>query len=146
MGCMSVPVCQKDIGHEPMRVRILVVDDSAPVRQGLRLLLENHPAWEICGEAMNGLEAIEQNRLLKPDLVVIDVSMPVMNGIDASPAILKRFPGVLILLYTSYLTDELIAVARGAGIRGWVSKGTMPLVIDAREALLRGEEFSGPAN
>jgi NarL family two-component system response regulator LiaR len=95
---------------------------------------------------MNGLEAIEQNRLLKPDLVVIDVSMPVMNGIDASLAILKRFPGVLILLYTSYLSDELIAVARSAGIRGWASKGTMPLVIDAREALLRGEEFSGPAN
>jgi DNA-binding NarL/FixJ family response regulator len=139
-------VCQKDIGHEPMRVRILVVDDRAPVRQGLRLLLRNHPAWEICGEAMNGLQAIEQNRLLKPDLVVIDVAMPVMNGSDASLAILKCFPGVLILLYTSYLTDELIAVARSTGIGGRVSKDTMPLVIDALEALLRGEEFSGPAN
>ena len=116
MSFMSVPVSQNVIGHEPMRVRILVVDDSAPARQGLRLLLENHPAWEICGEAMNGLEAIEQNRRLKPDLVVSDVSMPVMNGIDASLAILKRFPGVLILSYTSYLTDELIALARSAGI------------------------------
>jgi DNA-binding NarL/FixJ family response regulator len=143
---MFTVVRREDIGHVSMSIRILVVDDSAPVRDGLRLLLENHPDWEVCGEAVNGLEAIEKHRMLSPDLMVIDVSMPMMNGLDASLVILKRFPGVLILLYTSYLTDQLIEFAHKAGIRGRMSKDTMPLVINALEALLRGEEFSGPAN
>ena len=129
-----------------MGVRILVVDDNAGVREGLRLLLESHPDWEVCGEAGNGLEAIELHRLLRPDLLIIDVSMPVMNGLDASLSILRNCPDVPILLYTSFLTNQLIEIIHRAGIRGWVSKDTMPLIIDAVEALLRGEEFSGPVN
>ena len=137
---------KKELPGEPMSVRILIVDDNARVREGLRLLLESHKDWEVCGEAVNGLEAIEQHRLLGPDLTIIDVSMPVMNGLDASLTILKSCPDVLILLYTSFLTDQLIEVAQKAGIRGRVCKDSMSLVIDALEALLRGEEFTGPAN
>jgi DNA-binding NarL/FixJ family response regulator len=83
---------------------------------------------------------------LKPDLMIVDVSMPVMNKLDASREILKLSPGILILLYTSYLTHRLTEGAHRAGIRATVSKETMHLVVVGLEALLRGEEFSGPAN
>jgi len=129
-----------------MSIRILVVDDHPLVRQGLRLLLEGHADWHVCGEAVDGIDAIEKHRLLNPDLIVMDVSMPVMNGLDASLDILRAFPSILILLYTSYLTHQLIETAHNAGIRGTVSKDTMDLVPVAIEALLRGEEFRGPAN
>ena len=137
---------ESDVGYESMRTRILVVDDNAPIRDGLRIVLENHPEWEVCGEAENGIEAIEKYRVLGPDLVIMDVSMPLMNGLDASVEILKLSPKILILLYTSYLTGQLIEVAHKAGIRGTVSKDGMHLVVVGVEALLRGEEFSGPAN
>lgn len=129
-----------------MSVRILVVDDHPLIRQGLRVLLEAHADWQVCGEGVNGVDAIEKHRLLRPDLVVIDVSMPVMNGLDASLDILKESPTIPILLYTSYLTHQLIETAHNAGIRGTVSKDTMHLVPVAIEALLRGEEFSSAAN
>lgn len=131
---------------KPMTVRILVVDDNTRVRAGLRLILQNHADWEICGEAADGIEAIEKYRRLRPDLLVIDVSMPQMNGLDAALEILKLFPQPLILLYTSFLTSQLIDVAHKAGIRGTVSKNAMHLVVAGLEALLRGEEYSGPPN
>jgi len=137
---------EKEIHGQLMRVRILIVDDNAPVREGLRRLLEDHDDWEVCGEATNGLEAIEKYRVLRPDLLIVDVSMPVMNGLDASNEILKLCPDILILLYTSYLTLQLIEDAHKAGIRRTVSKDSMHLVVTGLEALLRGEEFSGPAN
>ena len=137
---------ERDVRYEPMRIRILVVDDNAPIRDGLRLALENHPEWEVCGEAENGIEAVEKYRLLGPDLVIMDVSMPLMNGLDASVEMLKLSPKILILLYTSYLTGQLIEVAHKAGIRGTVCKDGLHLVVVGVEALLRGEEFSSPAN
>jgi DNA-binding NarL/FixJ family response regulator len=131
---------------DPMTVRILIVDDSATIRDSLRLLLREHADWEVCGEAADGIEAIEKYRHLRPDVLVVDVSMPRMNGLDASREILKLCPKILILLYTSYLTAQLIDIAHQAGIRGTVSKDSMYLVVFGLEALLRGEEFSGPPN
>lgn len=136
----------KDTGRDPRSVRILVVDDSAAIRGGVRLLLENHCDWEVCGEAANGIEAIEKYRQLRPDLLVVDVSMPFMNGLDASLEILKLSPESLILLYTSFLTRQLIETAHQSGIRGTLSKDSTELLVIGVEALLRGEEFSGPAN
>jgi DNA-binding NarL/FixJ family response regulator len=136
----------KEIAGEPMNVKILVVDDNAMVRGGLRLLLQEHVDWDVCGEASDGIEAIEKYRQLRPDLLVVDVSMPRMNGLDAAREILKLSPKTLILLYTSYLTAQLIDVAHKAGIRGTVSKDALHLVVVGLEALLRGEEFSGPPN
>ena len=129
-----------------MNVRILVVDDNAKVRDGVRFLLENHADWEVCGEATDGIEAIEKYRQLRPDILVVDVSMPRMNGLDASLEILKLSPAIPILLYTSYLTNELIEVAHKAGIRGTVSKDAMNLLVVGLETLLRGEEFRSPPN
>lgn len=129
-----------------MNVRILVVDDNAKVRDGIRLLLQSHADWEVCGEAADGIEAIEKYRQLRPDLLIVDVSMPRMNGLDASREILKLSPEILILLYTSFLTAQLIDVAHNAGIRGAVSKHDVRLVVAGLEALLRGEEYTGPLN
>ena len=129
-----------------MTVRILIVEDTAAIRDRLRLLLHEHSDWEICGEAADGIEAIEQYRHLRPDVLIVDVSMPRMNGLDASREILKLCPKILILLYTSYLTAQLIAIAHEAGIRGTVSKDSMDLVVPGLEALLRGEEYGGPPN
>jgi DNA-binding NarL/FixJ family response regulator len=143
---MLTTVSKSEIRSKPMNVRILVVDDNAQVRDGLRLLLQSHADWEVCGEATDGVEAIEKYRQLSPDLLVVDVSMPRMNGLDASLEILKLSPKILILLYTSYLTAQLIDVAHKAGIRGTVSKDAMHLVVVGLEALLRGEEYSGPPN
>jgi len=136
----------RGIRYERMSTRILIVDDSAPLRGLLRHLLEDHREWEVCGEATNGFEAIEKYRILRPDLLIMDVSMPVMNGVDASLEILRLSPKVPILLCTSYLTGPLIEFAHQAGIRGTVSKDTMDLVVVGLEALLRSEELSGPAN
>jgi DNA-binding NarL/FixJ family response regulator len=131
-----------EIRGESMNVKILLVDDNASIRDGLRLLLQEHADWEVCGEAADGIEAIEKYRQLTPDLLVVDVSMPRMNGLDASLEILKISPKILILLCTSFLSAQLIDVAHKAGIRGTVSKDAMHLVVDGLEALLRGEEFS----
>lgn len=136
----------RGIHGKPMRVRILIVDDSALVRDGIRFLLESHGDWTVCGEAADGAEAIQKFRQLRPDLLVVDVSMPVMNGLDASLEILKLSPKILILLYTSLLTRQLIEAAHQSGIRGTVSKDSAELLVVGVEALLRGEEFSGPEN
>lgn len=137
---------KRAICGESMSIRTLVVDDNATIRDGLRHLLEHHVDWEVCGEAADGIEAIEKYRQLTPDLLVVDASMPRMNGLDASLELLKISPKILILLCTSFLTAQLIEQAHKAGIRGTVSKDAMPLVVLGLEALLRGEEFSGPAN
>ena len=136
----------KDHGYDPMSVRILIVDDNAAIRHSVRYVLENHSDWEVCGEAADGAEAIEKYRQLRPDLLVVDVSMPVMNGLDASLEILQHSPEIPILLYTSFLTRQLIEKAHQSGIRGTVSKDSTELLVPGVEALLRGEEFSGPAN
>lgn len=97
---MLKTIVQNYVPNKPMSIRILVVDDHPLIRQGLRVLLEGHADWQVCGEAMDGVDAIEKRRLLKPDLIVIDVSMPVMNGLEASLDMLKESPSILILLYT----------------------------------------------
>jgi DNA-binding NarL/FixJ family response regulator len=137
---------ERESRGKPMSVRILLVDDNASLRERLRLLLEGHPDWEICGEAADGIEAIEKFRQLRPSLLLVDVSMPGMNGLDASLEILKLCPKMPILLYTSYLTPQLIEIAHKAGIRGTVSKDSSHLLVVGLETLLRGEEFSSPAD
>jgi DNA-binding NarL/FixJ family response regulator len=122
------------------------VDDNATLRAGLRLSLQEHADWEVCGEATDGADAIEKYVQLRPDLLVVDVSMPGMNGFEASLEILKLSPKTLILLCTSYLTPQLVDAAHKAGIRGTVSKDAMDLVVVGLEALLRGEEYGGRPN
>jgi DNA-binding NarL/FixJ family response regulator len=129
-----------------MATRILIVDDSAMFRRGLRDAIEVNREWEVCGEAVDGQEAVEKTRLLTPQLIVMDLSMPRMAGIEAASEILKEFPKVPILLLTLHFTNQLAEAAHAAGIRAVMSKAAMDHLADGIHALLRGESFTPSVN
>ena len=104
-------------------LRILVVDDHAVVRRGIRSLLESQEGWEVCGEATTGREAVERTRQLRPDVVVMDLSLPELNGLDATRQILKETPGTEVLVLTMHHSQELARDVLQAGARGYVLKG-----------------------
>lgn len=101
---------------------VLVVDDHAFIRRGVRSILEPFPEWELCGEAANGQEAIQKASELHPAIVVMDVSMPVLDGIAATLAIKKSQPQTHIILLTLHNSRELLSRAFQAGARGYVLK------------------------
>ena len=113
-----------------MPLRILVVDDHAVVRRGVRSLLESHDGWEVCGEATTGRDAVEQSRRLRPDVVVMDLSLPELNGLDATRQILKDAPDTEVLVLTMHHSEELAREVLQAGARGYVLKA------DADESLI----------
>jgi DNA-binding NarL/FixJ family response regulator len=103
-------------------LRLLVVDDHAVVRRGVRALLESRPEWEVCGEAVDGQEAIRKAADLKPDIVVLDISLPGLNGLEATSRILKESPGSEVLILTMHHSEELAQQVIKAGARGYVLK------------------------
>ena len=105
-----------------MSLCILVVDDHAVVRRGVRSLLESHEGWVVCGEATNGRDAVEQTRRLRPDVVVMDLSLPDLNGLDATRQILKDAPEIEVLVLTMHHSEELARNVLQAGARGYVLK------------------------
>lgn len=105
-----------------MKRRILIVEDHSLLRQGLRSLVSTLPDFEVVGEARDGKEAIRQCVALTPDLVMMDLSMPGMNGIEATAQIKRRLPQVRILALTAYKTDEYVREALRAGADGYVLK------------------------
>lgn len=107
-----------------MSTRILVVDDMQVIRRSLRLCLEQEADLVVCGEAENGKAAVERVQELQPDVVVLDLSMPVMNGLDAARAIKVIAPDTHILMFTLHTYPQLMDEARKAGIANVLSKGT----------------------
>ena len=122
--------------------RILVVDDSDVVRHGMGLLLRQHEGWEVCGEAVDGQEAVVKAHQLAPDVVVLDFAMPLMNGIEAARRIRKERPNTAIVLCSMSLDSHLATVAHDAGITSVLSKINLGQVIEGVEAGLRGESFT----
>ena len=122
-------------------VRILVADDNPAIRKCLRGLLDHHNDWRVCDEASNGREAVEHFQKTKPDLIVIDLQMPEMNGLDAARQIVHQSPGTPILMVTIHLSKQLSEEARKVGIRGTCAKGNINCVVDAVGALLRKETY-----
>jgi DNA-binding NarL/FixJ family response regulator len=119
------------------RVRILLADDHAAVRRGIRALLESQPQWVVCGEAKTGREAVEQAWLLKPDVVLLDVTMPELNGLEAARRILDQSPDTHVLLSSVHQSDELTDEARRTGAQGLVLKSDAHELTAAIQSLFR---------
>jgi len=123
--------------------RILIVDDHEIVREGIRTLLSRaRPDWNICGEASNGEDAIQLTSEMKPDVVVLDVTMPVMSGIDAAPHIVRAHPDCRVLIFTMHDSDRFVAEVQRIGARGFVLKSQASRdLVRAIEEVLAGEMF-----
>jgi DNA-binding NarL/FixJ family response regulator len=115
-------------------LRIMVVDDHAVVRRGVRALLESQPGWEVAAEASTGREAVDVAKRLQPDIVVMDLSLPELNGLDATQQILKVSPRTEVLVLTMHHSEELARKVLQAGARGYILKS------DADESLIAAVE------
>jgi DNA-binding NarL/FixJ family response regulator len=124
-----------------MAFRILIADDNPHMRQVLRNLIEQNPDWEICGEAVDGKDAIEKAQQLSPDLVVLDFLMPGLNGLEAAREINRTTPNLPILMCTMYLSRQLTDILKSVGCRGAVAKGGADQLARGMQALLRHETF-----
>jgi len=122
-------------------VRILIADDDPPIRGLLRRLVEQHADWKICGEAENGRDAIQRTKQLEPDVVIIDLAMPQMNGLQAGREISRSTHVPMLLLTVQDVSPELAKEAKKAGFRGALSKGRGAEVISGIETLLRQQSF-----
>ena len=121
-------------------LRILIADDHEKVRWGLRSLLSLRPDWDICGEAVDGRDAVQKARELKPQVAVLDISMPQLNGLEAARQIRKEVPQTEVLIVSQHESSEVIAAAIDAGARGYVVKSDVPRdFLDAVEAVSRGK-------
>ncbi len=133
-----------------MAIRILIVDDHPVVRHGLRNLLEAQPGWEVVGEASDGLEALQKADLLNPDVVLLDVSMPKMNGLEACRLIRKNIPASEILIVTQHDSPQMMREALEAGARGYIVKSNAGRdLVSAVEAVSQHRSFTlagSPAN
>jgi DNA-binding NarL/FixJ family response regulator len=108
-----------------MTLRILVVDDHPIVRRGLKTLLSGQPGWEVVDEAADGVEAVDKSSRLNPDLVVLDLSMPNMGGLEACRQIVKTVPQCEVLIVTQHDSPQMMREAGAAGARGYVVKSNI---------------------
>ena len=128
-----------------MKLRILIADDHEVVRRGLSTLLQTHEGWEICGEAKDGREAVEMAKQLRPDVVVLDVGMPNLNGLAATRQLAQQNPNQKVIVLTITDSDEVIREALDAGARGFVLKSDAARdLVSAVEALQRNRMFFTP--
>lgn len=128
-----------------MRLRILLADDHEIVRRGLCSLLQKHEGWEVCGEASDGREAVEMAKRLKPDVVILDIGMPHLNGLEATRQLLQHDPQFKVIVLTITDSDQVIREALDAGARGFVLKSDAARdLVSAVEALQSKRMFFTP--
>jgi NarL family two-component system response regulator LiaR len=127
-------------------IRVLIADDHPIVRDGLRLLIDTEPGLELAGEAANGVEAVELARSTRPDVILLDLVMPKMNGIEALIEIKRDNPDARILVVTSFADDDKIFPAIKAGALGYLLKEAPPgMLVQAIRDVYRGESSLHPA-
>jgi DNA-binding NarL/FixJ family response regulator len=130
------------IGAGPGPIRVLTVDDHALIREGIAALIANQKDMSLVGEASNGREAVEQFRLHRPDVTLMDLQMPEMNGIDALIAIRSEFPDARIIVLTTYAGDALCKRAMKAGAQAYILKGNVRKdLLDTIRAIRAGKKF-----
>ncbi len=123
-------------------VRILIADDHEVVRRGVRTLLESQPGWVVSGEAATGREATEKVTQLKPDVVILDISMPDLNGLEATRHIVRNSPKTKVLLFTIHESERVMAEMLEAGALGYVLKSdAAESLVAAVRALRQGKPF-----
>ena len=126
-------------------LRILIADDHEVARRGIRSLLESHPGWEVCAEAKDGRDAVELATSTKPDLVLLDIGMPNLNGLEAARQILATSPNAAILILTMHDSDNVIREVLRAGARGFLLKSDAGRdLVAAVEALESQKTFFTP--
>jgi len=111
--------------------RVLIVDDHAFIRRGVETILQSFPEWEVCGEASNGSDAVQLANQLSPEVVLMDVTMPGMNGLEATRIIRKQHPDVKVILLTLHESSEVLRSGFRAGANGYLLKA------DAEEELMK---------
>lgn len=123
-------------------IRVVVADDHPVIRRMVRSVLEQHPHFEVCGEAENGAEAIEEVKRVKPDVVVLNVTMPLINGFQAAREIKTHVPETAIVILSSHADKHFIAEARKIGVRAYVPKSKIgEALIKALQAAVKGDDF-----
>jgi DNA-binding NarL/FixJ family response regulator len=123
-------------------LRILVADDHEIVRRGLIFLIKSQPTWEVCAEADNGRQAVELARQLKPPVVVLDIGMPILNGLEATRQILRDNPQTRVLILTITDTDQAVRAVLDAGARGFLLKSDAARdLVSAIDALQHNRTF-----
>jgi DNA-binding NarL/FixJ family response regulator len=128
------------------RVRILLADDHTMVRQGLRKVLEEHREWEVVAEASNGREAVRLAEEHKPDVAIIDVAMPLLNGIETTRQIVKRVPGTRVLVLSMHADEAYVTQILQAGATGYLLKDSADVdLMQAVSAVSIGKSFFSPS-
>lgn len=128
------------------KIKVLIVDDHTMFRQGVRALLANYEDIEITGEADNGREAIEKADLLSPDVILMDISMPEMNGLEATRHIHKEKPGTAVIILTQYENTEYVLSLLKAGAKGYIAKtADANELITAIRRTCKGESYLYPS-
>lgn len=126
-------------------IRILVVDDHGIVRKGLRFLLDRQQGMEVVGEASEGREAVRLSEELSPNVVIMDVAMPQLNGIDAAAQIIKNNPGTAVIMLSMYADESYLVRALGVGAKGYLLKESAEVdIVRAVQVVSQGRPFFSP--